>query len=141
MLKDLGNTDKLVEMSSCWRENGMENLCVIANFGKNKLNELYLATNGFGGNHCTCFLIDFLAANIFHCDSLAWAISLDFLLEIAFPTSLIKGKDPRIYDLEIHVVNKNVEKNSFPYQGPNKNICGIAYLISSILVKFNMNFF
>ena len=37
-------------------------------------------------------------------------------------------------DFEIHVVNKGTEKNVFPYQGPNQNICGIACLISAILI-------
>ena len=37
-------------------------------------------------------------------------------------------------DFEIHAVNKDTEKDVFPYQGPNQNICGIAYLISAILI-------
>ena len=37
-------------------------------------------------------------------------------------------------DFEIHAVNKDTEKNVFPYQGPNQNICGIASLIGAILI-------
>ena len=36
-------------------------------------------------------------------------------------------------DFEIHAVNKHTEKK-VPNQGPNQNICGIACLISAILI-------
>ena len=43
-LEDLENAEKLVEMFACWKENGVENLYVTANVGKDKLNKTYLAT-------------------------------------------------------------------------------------------------
>lgn len=59
----------------------------------------------------------FSAAYIFYYDSLAWAVHHDFRLKIAFLTSLIKEKYPCINDFEIHVVNKNTEKNSVRTKG------------------------
>ena len=37
-------------------------------------------------------------------------------------------------DFKVHTVNKNTEKNVFPYQEPNQNICGIACLVSVIFM-------
>ena len=55
-------------------------------------------------------------------------------MQLKFLTSFIKVNYPDIQDFEIHAVNKNTEKNVFLYQGPNQNICGIACLISAILI-------
>ena len=37
-------------------------------------------------------------------------------------------------DFEIHAVNKDTEKNVFPYQGPNQNILIKTSLIGAILI-------
>ena len=80
-----------------------------------------------------CLLVKFSSTDIFSCDSLTWQDPPDSLLKLKFLTSLIKLNYLVMQDFEIHV-NKGTEKNVFPYQGPNQNICGIACLISAILI-------
>ena len=91
-------------------------------------------TSGPAGNHWMCLLVEFSSTDIFSCDSLTWQDPPDSLLKLKFLTSLIKLNYLGMQDFEIHVVNKGTEKNVFPYQGPNQNICGIACLISAILI-------
>ena len=51
------------------------------------------------------------------CLIIVFQLHHDFRLKIAFLNSLIKEKYPCIYDFEIHVVNKNTEKNSVRTKG------------------------
>ena len=133
-LKDLQNAGKLAEKVVFLRNSGIENLCVIANVGKNKLNETYFAINGIGGNHWACFLIEFQTGNIIYCDSLAWDAPADFSLKIEFLTSLIIQEYANCNGSDIHMLNKNNKKSLFVFQGPHQNICGIACLVSAIVI-------
>ena len=133
-LKELEKGGHLVERCTYWKGNGIQNLCVIVNVGRNKLNETYLATSRLTGNHWACFLVAFSSTDIFYCDSLAWPAPPNLLLKLKLLTSLIKVNYWDMPDFEVHVVNKDTEKNVFPYQGPNQNICGNACLISAILI-------
>ena len=133
-LKDIQKSWKLAENVGFWRNNGIESLCIIANVGKNKLNETYFAINGLGGNHWACFLIEFQTKNIIYCDSLAWDPPHDFILKLEFLTSLIIQEYGNCKGFDIHVVNKSNEKSIFVFQGPNQNICGLACLISAIVI-------
>ena len=112
-LKKLEKDGHLVERYTYWKEKGIKNLCVIVNVGKNKLNEAYLATSGLGGNHWTCFLVEFSSTGIFYYDSLAWSAPPNLLLKLKFLTSLIKVNYPNMKDFEIHAVNKDNEENVF----------------------------
>ena len=133
-LKELEKGGHLVERYTYSKENSIQNLCVIVNVGRNKLSVTYLATSGLTGNHWACFLVEFSSTDVFYCDSLAWPAPPNLLLKLKFLTSLIKVNYPDMPDFEIHVINKDTEKKVFPYQGPNQNICGIACLISTILI-------
>ena len=56
---------------------------------------------------------------------LLWFISMTSPFQFAFEVEiphLIKVNYPDMQDFEIHAVNKDTEKNVFPYQGPNQNI-------------------
>ena len=133
-LKELEKDGHLVEHYAYWKEKCIQNLCVVVNVGRNKFSETFLATSGQAGNHWVCLLVEFSSTDIFYGDSLVWPAPPNSLLKLKFLTSLIKLNYPDMQDFKIHVVNKDTEKNVFPYQRPNQSICGIACLISAILI-------
>ena len=90
--------------------------------------------NTLASVHWACFLVKLLSIDIFYCNLLAWLAPPNLPLKLKFLTSLIKVNYPNMQDFKVHAVNKNTEKNVFPYQEPNQNICGIACLVSVIFM-------
>ena len=133
-----------------WKQNFVKRLCIIFNVGKDKLNESYLADEVRGGSHWSCLLIDIFLGKLIYSDSSAWDIPNDVMSKIQFLLDSITN----IYELEqnhfstietahkpnrssrksvVHVCNSSCIRH-FPYQGPNKNICGVACFFSAILM-------
>ena len=57
-LRDLRNGGKLEELILGWKKNNLTSVCVIANVGKEKLDETFLASTTRTGNYWACFQID-----------------------------------------------------------------------------------
>ena len=109
------NRKKVLNLLNVIHIGNIQNLCVIVNVGRNILSETYLATSGLAGNHWACFQAEFLSTDIFYCNSLAWPAPPNFIVKLKFLTLLIKVNYPNMPDFQIYVVNKDTERNVFPY--------------------------
>ena len=65
-LWDLGSGGKLEELILGWKKNNVTSVCVIANMGKDRLDETFLARTTSTGTHWVCFLIDLTSQNVIY---------------------------------------------------------------------------
>ena len=114
----------------------MTSVCVIANVGKDKLDEMFLVSTTRTGNHWACFLIDLTFQNIIYCNSLTWNASRDIITNLDFLINPGRKtfSHTNEYIFTIETINKGSKNNILTFQGPNQNICGIACLLSTILI-------
>ena len=133
-LRDLGSGGKLEELILGWRNNNVTSVCVIANVGKDKFDETFLARTTRTGNHWARFLIDLTSQNVIYCDWLAWNAPRDLISNLDFLINLVRKIFPHTnkYVFTIDTINKGSKSNILTFQG--SNICGIACLLSVILV-------
>ena len=119
-LMDLGSGGKLEESILGWKKNNVTPVSLIANVGKDKLNETFLASTTRTGNYWTC-----------------WNAPRDLISNLDFLINPVCKIIPHTneYVFTINTINKGSKNNVPTFQGPNENICGIACLVSVILIK------
>lgn len=131
-----------------WFEDNVQRLAIIMNVGKNNRLETFLAQGNNRGSHWATLLIDIKLGKVVYCDSLAWEPpayllgQLDFLLSSINTVYNTSQQNFNVVEVShklqgsntvVHICKDKCIK-FFPYQGPNKNICGVACLLSAILV-------
>ena len=136
-LMDLGSGGKLEESILGWKKNNVTPVSLIANVGKDKLDETFLASTTRTGNYWTCFLNDLTSQNVVYCNSLAWNAPRDLISNLDFLINPVFKIIPHTneYVFTINTINKGSKNNVLTFQVPNENICGIACLVSVILIK------
>ena len=143
-LEDMHKGSILGEQIRQWSDSGVSKICVVANVGR-KQGRTYFATGTTPGNHWVCFQINFSTKEVIYCDSLVWWPPKEFLSDIAFITHHIDTFSPATSPYSIELAHKNQEPPrkvhrctkgclQLPYQGPNMSICGVASLITAILI-------
>ena len=125
------------------KKRDVKSICIIANVGKDKLNETFLATASRTGNHWVCFLIDFESAVTFYFDSLAWNVPNNFLEQLKFVTNVAKKVYGVVTEITLEVAHDIPDKQrkcdrhcyqNAPFQGPNINVCRVVCIITEILL-------
>ena len=145
-LQDEHSSGELANTVEEWLRLGASRVCVVANVGIKK-GKTFFATQTLFGSHWICFQVDIAAKRILYCDSLVWSPPENFFDDIKFFTDTIES----IFNLptdeytitfahktlkpptRVHRCNQDCL--SLPYQGPNMTICGVAALISAILLS------
>ena len=135
-LRDLGSGGKLEELKLGWKKYNVTSICVIANMGKDKLDETFLASTTRTGNYWACFLINLTSQNVIYCDSLAWNAPRDLISNLDFLINPVRKIFPYTseYVFIIDTINKGSKNNILTFQGSNQDICVVACLPSVILV-------
>ena len=130
-------SNQLGEKVNSWLESGIKKVCVLVNCGKKDEN-VFIADNLKMGSHWNCFLLDIDSKEIIFCDSLAWNAPHDFLQRINFFTSLFHPTADKVVFAHKEMKKSHRCKDpgclKTPYQGTNMNICGIASLISAMVL-------
>ena len=136
-LRDLGSGGKLEDLMLGWKKNNVASVCVIANVGKDKLNETFLASTIRTGDHWAGFPIDLTSQNVTYCDSLAWNAPQDLISNLGFLINPVRKifAHTNKYVGTTDTTNKGSKNNILTFKGPNQNIYGIACLMSVILIK------
>ena len=134
------------EMRKC-KDDGVDNITVIANVGIDKLSNTFIASSKHVGTHWVCFAINISASNIYYCDPLGWKKPAGFLEKIDFLIqSIIQCYQDQLHQFTIESLHcedwhkgkipKKCNQSCFqnaPFQGPNNEVCGVVSLIATFL--------
>ena len=132
---------ELGEKIKTWTDSGVRKICVIANAGR-KLGNTFFANQFITGNHWVCFSLELESKEILYCDSLAWSAPKEFPENISFFLSafgrtehfkVVYAHKNEVPPTKVHRC-KHGKCLMVPYQGPNMNICGLASLVTALVL-------
>ena len=138
--------ETLGKMVQSWKEYGIQSCCVILNVSKTESgDETLIANRGESGNHWSCMYMNLESKTLVYADSLGWPLPIN--IDSSLQGLLSQIEQHYQFRLDMTTIKLAHDHDNItlctnqclglPFQGESYNVCGLASLISAMMLVGN----